>query len=321
MSSAPAHTVAVLGLDGVYPFELGIPARVLGATDGRYDVQVCSVDGGPIRTNAGFAVVPEHGPDLLARADTVVVAPLDERELVRELPSQVASALARIRPGARVASICNGGFVLAAAGLLEGRRATTHWESTDLFRTWFPHVVLDEGVLFVEDGDVLTSAGAASGIDLCLHLIRTDHGVRVANTAARRCVVAPYREGGQAQYIDRPVPDETADSTSATRQWMLHRLGEKLTLETMAEHARMSERTFVRHFHAETGMPPGQWLLRQRVASARNLLESTDLAVDRIARDVGFATPASLRQHLRAELGVSPHAYRSTFRGGDRAPR
>lgn len=329
MDNPPPHRVAVLALEGAYPFELGIPTRVLGAADGRYEVVVCSVDGGPVETNAGFTVVPQHGPDVLASADTVIVAPVEPALLTRELPGDVAGALARISPGTRIASICTGAFVLAASGLLDGRPATVHWEGAELFRRWYPRVRLDEGVLFVDDGDVLSSAGAASGVDLCLHLIRVDHGSRLAGHAARRCVVAPFREGGQAQYIERPVPDDPAASTSATRQWVLERLGERLTAERMARHAHMSVRTFVRRFRAETGLPPGRWLTRQRLARARNLLESTDLTVDTIAYEIGFATAASLRQHLNAELGVSPLAYRRTFRAaasaarpqaGDRAP-
>ena len=316
MTSHAPHRVVVLGLDGAFPFELGIPARLFGAADGRYEVVLCSVDGGPIRTNAGFDVVPRHGPEALATADTVIVGPADSA-YAPTLAPDVEAAIVGIRSGARVASICNGGFVLAAAGLLDHRRATTHWESVAQFRDWHPKVALDEGVLFVEDGHVLTSAGAASGIDLCLHLIRSDHGATTANRAARRCVVAPHREGGQSQFIDRPVPDDPADSTSATRQWMLEHLGERLTLRRMAQHARMSERTFLRRFTAESGLAPGRWLIVQRVAGARHLLESTDLTVDRIASAVGFGTALSMRQHMKAELGVSPLAYRRTFRGLD----
>ncbi|MGW8482719.1 GlxA family transcriptional regulator [Microbacterium sp. NPDC055903] len=314
MSAPRPHRVVVLGLDGAYPFELGIPARVFGAADGLYEVAVCSADGLPVRTNAGFDVVPAHGPEALATADTVIIASFDSGMLSRELAPSVRDALAGIRPGARVASICTGSFVLAAAGMLDGRTATTHWECTEVFKAWYPHVRLDEGVLFVDGGDVLTSAGAASGIDLCLHLIRSDHGAEAANRAARRCVVAPHREGGQAQYIERPVPVDPADSTAATREWMLDRLGDRLTLATMAAHARMSERTFLRRFRSETGTAPGQWLLAQRLTRAKRMLEATDATVDRIATEVGFATATSLRQHLRAELGVSPQAYRRTFR-------
>ncbi|MGW4882070.1 GlxA family transcriptional regulator [Streptomyces sp. NPDC004262] len=308
------HKVAVLALDGAYPFELGVPSRVLGAADGRYEVVLCSVDGGAVETNAGFSVVPQHGPDALASADTVIVTPVETARLTRKLPTAVSSALATVRPGTRIASICSGGFILAAAGLLDGRVATTHWESAEQFRAWYPHIRLDEDVLFVDEGDVLTSAGAASGVDLCLHLIRADHGSHLANQAARRCVVAPFREGGQSQYIKRPIPDDPTSSTSATRQWVLAQLGEKLTIKEMARHAHMSDRTFVRHFQAETGMPPGQWLVRQRLARARDLLESTDQTVEQISLQIGFATAASLRQHLRAELGVSPLAYRRAFR-------
>ncbi|MFD7436172.1 GlxA family transcriptional regulator [Streptomyces sp. NPDC059861] len=306
--------VVVLALDGVYPFELGIPSRIFGAADGRYDVRTCSADGGPVRTNADFSITVERGPDALATADTVVIPPVGQEFLTDHVPDEVRAALARIRPGTRIVSICTGAFVLAAAGLLDGRRATTHWHLADLFRRMFPHVELDPDVLFVDDDPVLTSAGAASGVDVCLHLVRKDHGSRLANAVARRCVVPPFREGGQAQYIERPVPDTGATSTAATRVWALERLGEPLTLSDLAGHARMSLRTFARRFHDEVGVSPGRWLIQQRVARARNLLESSDLPVDSIAGQVGFATGASLRQHLHAAIGVSPQAYRRTFR-------
>ncbi|MCX5182902.1 GlxA family transcriptional regulator [Streptomyces sp. NBC_00268] len=312
-SGCAPHRVAVLALDGVYPFELGIPARILGAAEGHYDVRVCSADRGQVATNAGFSVMPEHGPDILEQADTVVVTPIEPTRLTRDLPAPVAAALSRIRPGTRIASICTGGFILAAAGLLDGRPATTHWECAPYFRRWYPHIRLDEGVLFVDDGAILTSAGAASGIDLCLHLIRTDHGSELANRAARRCVVPPFRDGGQAQYIDRPVPDDPASSTAATRQWALEHLDEPLTVPRLAEHAHMSLRTFARRFREETGLPRRQWIIKQRLDRARHLLESSNLTIDQIATDVGFATATSLRQHMSAELGVSPLAYRRTF--------
>jgi transcriptional regulator GlxA family with amidase domain len=308
------HQVAVLALDGVYPFELGIPARILGAADDRYEVVVCSPDGGPVETNAGFSVTPRHGPEVMATADTTIVAPIDPYRLTRELPEGIAAALDRRKPGSRIASICTGGFVLAAAGLLDGRPATTHWECAPLFHRWYPHIKLDEGVLFVDDGDVLTSAGAASGVDLCLHLIRTDHGTELANRAARRCVVPPFRDGGQAQYIERPVPADGGASTSTTRQWALHHLGQPLTLQRLAQHAHMSTRTFVRRFRDETGVTPRQWLISQRLNRARQLLEASDMPVEQIATEIGFATAASLRQHMSAEFGVSPLAYRRTFR-------
>ncbi|MEU6258435.1 helix-turn-helix domain-containing protein [Streptomyces sp. NPDC047043] len=321
MSCAEGHAeaegrverVVVLALDGVYPFELGIPSRIFGAADGRYEVLTCTVDGQPVRTNADFTIGVEHGPEILATADTVVVASMAVPHIPTELPPEVAAALARIRPDARIVSICTAAFVLAAAGLLDGRRATTHWQVADFFRRRYPHVDLDPDVLFVHDGRILTSAGAASGVDVCLHIVRTDHGSELANSVARRCVVPPFRDGGQAQYIEQPIPQSGAASTAATRAWALERLDEPLALSDLAAHARMSLRTFARRFNEEVGLSPGRWIVQQRVARARHLLESSDLSVDQIAGHVGFATGASLRQHLHAAIGVSPQAYRRTF--------
>ncbi|GAB2514936.1 GlxA family transcriptional regulator [Nocardiopsis aegyptia] len=309
------HRVVVLALAGVYPFELGIPNRVFGSAEGRYEILTCTVDGGPVPTNADFALTVEHGAELLGTADTVVIPPYDSARIERDPSPAVTAALERIRPGTRVVSICTGAFVLAAAGRLDGRPATTHWSLADTFRRWYPEVDVDPDVLFVDDGDVLTSAGAASGVDVCLHLIRADHGSEVANHVARVCVVPPWRDGGQAQYIERPVPEAPDDGTSATRQWALGRLHEPLSLADLAAHARMSSRTFSRRFQDEVGTSPGRWLIRQRVERARYLLESSDLPVDEIAIQVGFATGTSLRQHLQAAIGVSPIAYRRTFRG------
>lgn len=305
--------VVVLALDGVYPFELGIPSRIFGAADGHYEVLTCSVDGRPVRTNADFTIGVEHGPEVLGTADTVVVASMPPAYVPAELPEEVAAALALIRPDARIVSICTAAFVLAEAGLLDGRRATTHWQAAELLRRRFPRVDVDPDVLFVADGRILTSAGAASGVDICLHIVRTDHGSALANSVARRCVVPPFRDGGQAQYIEQPVPESGAAGTAGTRLWALERLGEPLTLADLAGHARMSLRTFARRFNDEVGLSPGRWLIQQRVARARHLLESSDLPVDRIAAEVGFATGASLRQHLHAAIGVSPQAYRRTF--------
>jgi transcriptional regulator GlxA family with amidase domain len=256
-----------------------------------------------------------YGPEILATADTVLLPPFDLSRISRELPSGVAEALATVRPGTRIVSICTGAFVLAAAGLLDGRPATTHWAVAGVFRSWYPTVDLDPDVLFVDDGDVLTSAGAASGVDVCLHLVRRDHGAAVANHVARVCVVPPWRDGGQAQYIEHPVPPPSVNGTSATRQWAMENLHEPLTLLQLAEHARMSLRTFIRRFNEEVGTSPGRWLIQQRVSRAQHLLETTDLPVDDIAGRVGFATGTSLREHLHAAIGVSPLAYRRTFRG------
>lgn len=305
--------VVVLALDGVYPFELGIPSRILGAADGRYEVLTCSADGRPVRSNADFTIGVEHGPEILETADTVVITPVSPERMPAELPEEVRRALGHIRPDARIVSICTGAFVLAMAGLLDGRRATTHWQLAGHFRRLFPHIDLDPDVLFVDDDRILTSAGAASGVDVCLHLVRKDHGSELANTVARRCVVPPFRDGGQAQYIEQPVPEQGAASTAGTRAWALERLDEPLTLGDLAAHARMSLRTFARRFNDEVGLSPGRWLIQQRVARARHLLESSDLSVDQIAGRVGFATGASLRQHLHAAIGVSPQVYRRTF--------
>ena len=311
----PPHRVVVLALDGVYPFELGMPDRVFAGVEGAYEVVTCAAtDDRTVATNADFTITVGHGPEALESADTVVVPPYDIHLITADLPETVRAALARIRPGTRIVSICTGAFTLAAAGLLDGRPATTHWALADVFRRMFPQVALDPEVLFIDDGDVLTSAGAASGIDVCLHVVRSDHGSAVANQVARRCVVPPWREGGQAQYIAQPMPLEGSSGTSATRAWALERLDRPLALRELATHARMSPRTFARRFQEETGTSPGRWLIQQRVHRARHLLETSDLPVDRIASEVGFATGASLRQHLHAAIGVSPQAYRNTFR-------
>jgi transcriptional regulator GlxA family with amidase domain len=308
------HRVVVLALDGVYPFELGIPKRVFGTAGNRYEVLTCTVDGRPVRSDADFTIAVEHGPEALRTADTVVIPPSDMNQISPELPRPVADALALIRPGTRIVSICTGAFILAAAGLLDGRPATTHWCLAAPFRQMFPAVRLDPDVLFVDDGDVLTSAGAASGVDACLHIVRADHCSEVANQVARKCVVPPWRDGGQAPYIEQPIPEPSELGTAPTRDWATENLHLPLTLADLAEHARMSGRTFARRFRDEVGLSPGRWLIQQRVARARQLLESSDLSIDQITTQVGFATAASLRQHLHAAIGVAPLAYRRTFR-------
>ncbi|MQY25224.1 HTH-type transcriptional regulator CdhR [Nocardia sp. RB56] len=317
------HRVAVLALPLVVGFDMTIPPLVLGhATDtlGRplYDVRVCGLDTEPVESTMGYAIVPQAGPELLATADTVIVpgTRLSGPRTDGALPPEVGAALALIRPEARLVSICTGAFVLAAAGLLDGRRATTHWAHAESFRARFPEVRLDENLLFVADDNVYTSAGLAAGLDLCLHLIRTDHGSEVANRTARYCVVPPWREGGQSQFIDRHIPEDGTDGTAATRAWALRHLDADIDLTVLSAHARMSVRNFTRRFKAETGVAPGAWLLQQRLRHARHLLESTDLPIEEVARAAGLGTAGSLRHHVRAELGVPPLAYRKTFRAG-----
>jgi transcriptional regulator GlxA family with amidase domain len=317
------HRVVVLAVDGVSPFELSLPTKIFGAAqDGAsqpiYEVLTCSVDGEPVTTDADYSIAVPHDAALLATADTIVIPPADamttivDREL---LPPGLADALGRAPADARLVSLCLASFVLAAAGVLDGLPATTHWRETEKFQRAYPTVDVDPDVLFVDAGRIFTSAGAAAGMDLCLHLIRRDHGSGVANQVARCVVVAPWREGGQAQYIKRPVPEDQGAGTAPTRDWAIERLEQNLRLDDLATHAGMSRRTFTRRFRAEVGQSPWEWLIHQRVDLARQLLEHTDLPVDGIAERVGFGTAASLREHLRAAVAVSPTAYRRTFRG------
>ncbi|MFF5205090.1 GlxA family transcriptional regulator [Streptosporangium sp. NPDC000396] len=316
------HRVVVLALDGVIPFELGIPARVFGLAqdpdhEPLYEVITCTVDGGPVRTDADFAISVDHGAEALATADTVVIPATHALESISaegRLPGPLAEAIDLIRPGTRLVSICTASYVLAAAGLLDGRPATTHWMHAEHFQKLFPQVVVNPDVLFVDDGDVFTSAGVSAGVDLCLHIVRRDHGSEVANRVARRCVVPPWRDGGQAQFIEHPIPEPSTATTSATRTWALEHLHRPLPLAELAAHARMSRRTFTRRFREEMGLSPGQWLIMQRLELARRLLEASDLPVDDVALRAGFGTAASLRQHLHAAIGVSPMAYRRTFK-------
>jgi transcriptional regulator GlxA family with amidase domain len=316
------HRVAVLVRHGLLPMELGLVHQLFCAaadSAGRplYQVVTCAPAPGEIRTAADFSLHVTHGPQALAEADTVLVpaATEDYQARARKLDGPLAAAVAAIRPGTRIASICTGAFVLAAAGLLDGRRATTHWKSCDRFRRLYPDVELDPNVLYTDNGDVLTSAGEAAGLDLCLHLIRRDHGAAVAGDVARAVVVPPHRDGGQAQYIPRPVAEPAVSTTGAARAWALKHLDRPLTLRELAAAAATSTRTFTRRFREEVGLSPQQWLTQQRLHRARELLEQTDLPVGRIATDAGFGTAASLRQHLHTALGVSPSAYRATFRG------
>lgn len=320
MSDA-VHRVVVLLLEPVIGYDAVIPPQVFGeaeASDGAplYDVAMASLDGRPVRSSLGYAITPHGDASLLATADTVVVpgTKIPGPRFAGTIPDDLAAALASIRPGTRLVSICTGAFVLGSAGLLDGRPATTHWKYAEELARLYPAVDLDEAVLFTDDGDVLTSAGLSAGVDLCLHLIRRDHGTEIANRVARHLVVPPWRDGGQAQFIERQVPDRPEQSTAAARTWALERLHEPLRVPDLARAAGMSVRTFTRRFRAETGESPTAWLIRQRVHHAQRLLESTDLPVDAVADRAGLGSAASLRAHLRTQAGVSPTAYRRTFR-------
>jgi len=311
------HRVVALCLDGLIAFDLAAPAQTFGLAarrDGEalYMFSTCSPDGAEVRTTTGFSVTPESGLDALTRADTVVVpgylAALDP------LPEEVAEALRRAaRSGARMLSICTGAFALGYAGLLDGRRATTHWALAEHLEARFPAVEVDPAVLYVDEGDVMTSAGLSAGIDLSLHVVRRDFGIAVADRVARHMVAAPHREGGQAQFIERRR-EESRGSLEATRRWSVEHLSEPLDIAAMAGNAGVSPRTFARRFREETGTTPLQWLLAQRVLEARRLLEETDLPIDEVAWRAGFGGAASLREHFRRATATTPTAYRRSFR-------
>ena len=316
------HRIAVLLLPPVVGFDATIaPTLFSTATDddgnALYEVITCGLTAGPVAATSGFDIVPSAGADALAVADTVVIpgTRYPPARIDGVLSAEVSAALALIRPGTRLVSICTGAFILAAAGLLDGRRATTHWKFADAMRRMHPEVLVDENVLFVDDGDILTSAGLAAGIDLCLHIIRRDHGAQVANAVARYCVVPPWREGGQAQFIDRHVPTQDHHSTATTREWALGHLDDELTVQRLARHAKMSARTFNRRFREETGESPGAWIRSRRVDRARELLESRDLPIDEVARLSGLGTGGNLRHHLRRGVGMSPSSYRKVYQG------
>jgi AraC family transcriptional regulator, transcriptional activator FtrA len=316
---APHRVVAVV-LDTVHPLDLAAPAHFFGYLGvPRYEFALAGEQPGPIRSSSGFDVVVEHGVGAIEEADTVIVPGYAAIE--RRPPDPVLEAMrAAAAKGARMTSICAGAFALAHAGLLDGRRVTTHWHIAGDLASLFPALDVDPDVLFVDEGDVLTSAGFASGLDLCLHVVRQDHGAKLATALARLTVIAPHRDGGQAQFIDLPVPPpvEGSPELSATRAWALENLGERLDVSTLAAHAMVSPRTFARRFRAETGTTPHRWVLHQRILEARRLLESTEMPIEDVATACGFGSAASLRSHFHRQTGTSPTAYRRTFAGPSR---
>ncbi|MFJ3878847.1 helix-turn-helix domain-containing protein [Streptomyces sp. NPDC090077] len=314
--------VAVALSDGVTPFEFGIFCEVFGIDRSEqglpvYDFAVCAAEDGPLAmADVGFTITPAHGLERLEEADLICL-PADRQAPVRQdYPEPFLDALRRaVDRGARVLSVCSGAFVLGAAGLLDGRRCTTHWMHAEALTRRYPAARVDPDVLYVDEGPVITSAGTASGIDACLHVVRQEHGAEVANTIARRMVVPPHRDGGQAQFIRRPLPRTACDTVGGVIGWMARHLDEEITVERLAERAHMSPRTFARRFLQETGTTPYQWVLRQRVLLAQELLESTDDTVDAIAGRSGFGTAAALRHHFLRTLGTTPNAFRRAFRG------
>jgi len=313
------HTVALVVFDRISPFEMAVPCEVFGADRSdmglpNYRFLVCAAEEGLLRTDAGFGIVAPHGLERLHEAQTVVVPAW--RDVAEAPPAELVEALRqKYRRGARIVSLCSGAFVLAAAGLLDGRRATTHWMYADALADQFPAVDVDPNVLYIDQGQILTSAGTAAGIDLCLHLVRLDHGAEVANAFARRMVVPPHRDGGQAQYVRMPVAESSDEGPlRETLAWASANLGEPLTVAEMAHHARMSVRTFARRFREVTGTTPLRWVLNQRILAAQRRLESSDDPVERIAQDCGFGRGATLRLHFGREVGVSPSRYRGTFK-------
>lgn len=309
------HRIAVLALHGVSPLEVGVPFQVFDHRGLPYELALCGRDAGPIVTDSGWEITATHGLDAVIAADTVIVPAF--RDYLTGAPDDVAAALRQVHQrGARIASICTAAFALASAGLLDGRRATTHWRRANELAKLYPSVAVDPAALFIDTGEVITSAGVASGIDLCLHLLRRDHGAAVANAVARDIVAAPHREGGQAQFIDRPPVTTAQSGLGETLEWALTRLDEPLTVADLAAHSRMSSRSFARNFTVETGTSPMKWLNAARVNQARELLETTGTSIDDIAVHCGLGTPANFRQHFRRATGTTPSEYRRVFAAG-----
>jgi AraC family transcriptional regulator, transcriptional activator FtrA len=314
-------TVALAVAEGTLHFELSLAYEVFGSAPPSvpgpwYDLTVCGP--GAVRTGR-FRLEPDHGLDRLPAADTVIVPGWADVDV--DPPADLVDAVrAAHDAGARVASLCTGAFVLAAAGLLDGRRATTHWAHTGTLADRYPGVEVDPDVLYVDNGSVLTSAGKAAAMDLCLHLVRLDRGSAIANTVARRLVVPPHRDGGQAQFVTAPIPALSDHPLAGLLPWAIERLDRPLTVADMARRARMSPRSLGRHFRAVTGTTPLQWLLAQRIRHAQELLETTDDGIDAIAAATGMGTATTLRRHFNRTVGVPPDTYRRTFRSRAAGP-
>jgi transcriptional regulator GlxA family with amidase domain len=315
------HRVVALALPGVFTFDLSCLVQIFGhapslddSVAGFYAFSVCGPGGDRVDTGDGFDIGVHAGLEALAAADTVAVPGYDGAWSTRPDQASLTALRAAAERGARMLSICVGAFALAHAGLLDGRRATTHWAATGRLAEQFPRVDVVSDELYVDDGDVLTSAGLAAGIDLGIHVLRADHGAEAAAEQARWNVVAPHRDGAQAQFIETALPDTSTTSIAATCAWALRHLDHPLDLADLARHATVSERSLLRRFHDEVGTSPKQWLMRARLDRARRLLETTDLSVSEVAREAGFASTAALRQRFAGTLGTTPSTYRRTFR-------
>jgi AraC family transcriptional activator FtrA len=319
------RTVAALIGDGVLTFDFACACEVFGydrsdIVEPWYRFLVVSQDPSPIRTSTGFLLSVELGLEALDEADTIVI-PGWADDLRPPRPETIAALRRAYDRGARLLSICIGSFVLAATGLLDGRRATTHWRFADKLQRTYPAVRVDPSVLYIDDGQILTSAGTAAGIDLGLHLVRLDYGADVANEVARRIVMPPHRDGGQAQYIQAPMPEIAEDDPiGETLRWVVEHLDEDLSVDSLAAHAAMSPRSFIRHFKATTGTTPLDWILGQRVRLAQRLLETTALPLEIVADRAGFGSPVTMRHHFAQRVHTSPQAYRRTFRAGVSQP-
>jgi transcriptional regulator GlxA family with amidase domain len=315
---ANSRDVAMVVYDGFTPFELGVACEVFGDDrwvqpgDPWYRLFICANTSGPVTADTGFQILVPHGLEALSKVDTVIVAPTYRPF---DIPETVFAALRRAHAGGcRMVSLCGGAFVLAAAGLLDGRRAVTHWAECDELAARYPELEVDPGVLYVDEGDILTGAGSAASIDLCLHMVRQDYGSEMATRLARQLVVPPQRDGDQAQYIQQPLPVlDRSDLFADTMTWVQEHLDQPITVEDLAARAAMSPRTFARRFVAATGTSPYQWLLRRRVQLAQQLLEASDLPIETVAEKSGFCTAANLRKHFGRVVHTSPQAYRQAF--------
>ncbi len=311
-------TVACVIQDGFAPFEFGVACEAFGldrSDDGvpNFDFRVVAPRPGVVESKLGFSLNVEHDLTFAYEADLVVVCPLPRDRWGDIDPLTIDAVRAAERRGAWLLSVCSGSFILAASGVLDGRRATTHWMYADTMAEMYPQIDVDPDVLFVQDGRIITSAGTAAGLDACLHLLRQEIGAELTNRIARRMVVPPQRDGGQAQFIDRPLPVVQNDSLALVTDWAMENLREDLSVEQLAHRAHMSPRTFARRFKAEHGATPAAWLARQRIIHAQRMLERTDFGLDRIAAECGFGSAAVLRQNFARVLGTTPTAYRSTF--------